>query len=239
MENGSDKLIKLLKLDKGKPNFQRRFNFKLYPFFTRNPERAKFSNGFSSVLGALSRHSLGLKVDYSHKDFQIENIYKNVEVVNDFDEPQKYEFLERIFGFNQIKSIKHPYILNYYPLSMNKESRGEIDISFFICRIFNLYQNENWHQFVGNKTSKNLVEQILLESIDEIPSDFEENPFVTILQNLFEERQNDLDFLLKHKDFALKNLDKFFAFYYFQYIIQTTLNLEYINNLKDGTKMYP
>lgn len=89
MDNGSQKLINLLKLDKGKPNFQRKFNFRLYPFFTRNPERAKFTNGFSPVLGVLSRHSLGLKVEYSFEDYQIENIYENVDVVNNFSESKK------------------------------------------------------------------------------------------------------------------------------------------------------
>lgn len=50
-----------------------------------------------------------------------------------------------------------------------------------------------------------------------------------INEGLYEERTNDLDFLLSHKDFALKYLDLFFAFYYFQYIMQTTLFLDRLN----------
>lgn len=102
-----------------------------------------------------------------------------------------------------------------------------------------MYQNKKWHNFVGNQNSKNLVEKILLDSIDPIPDSIEENSFVSIIDNLFSERENDLNYLLQHKDFALKNLDKFFAFYYFQYIMQTSINLDHINTLKDGTKLYP
>ncbi|RQN31348.1 DNA phosphorothioation-dependent restriction protein DptG, partial [Paraburkholderia tropica] len=82
MVDASQKLIELLNLDSGKPSFKRTFNFKLFPFFTRNPERAKFDNGFTPVLGAIVRHSLNLKVEYSIDDYNIEKLYENVDSVN-------------------------------------------------------------------------------------------------------------------------------------------------------------
>lgn len=239
MDKASQKLIQLLKLNEGKANFKRNFNFKLYPFFTRNPERAKFNNGFTPVLGSIARHSLGLKVEYTKEDYKLDDIYKKVDSVKHLDEDQKNKFLNRIFGFDRINSIKHPFVMNYYPLSEGNESRGETDIAFYISKIFNLKENQNWHDFVGNKKANNLVEKILLESISKIPVKDENNSFKTILNELFKDKYSDLEFLLTHKDFALKNLDKFFAFYYFQFILQTTLNLEYIKLLKEGVRLHP
>lgn len=239
MSIASETLIKLLKLNEGKANFKRNFNFKLYPFYTRNPERAKFGNGFTPVLGAISRHSLGLKAEYTQSDYKIDAIYENVDSIDNLDEHQKQAFLERIFGFNRIDSIKHPFVINYYPLSEGKDRRGEMDIGLYMSKIFNLRSNTHWRSFVGNKISHNLVEKILLESIDNIPEKDEPNTFVTIVNDLFESKEQDLEFLLNHKDFALKNLDKFFAFYYFQYILQTVLNLDHIKSLKNGAQLHP
>ncbi|MDT0708334.1 DNA phosphorothioation-dependent restriction protein DptG [Mammaliicoccus sciuri] len=239
MDTGSQKLIKTLQLDKGKASFKRNFNYKLFPFFTRASERARFSNGFTPVLGALSRHSLGLKSEYIPEDYNINLIFDNVDSFDNLQEDEKNNALKRIFAFDQISSIKHPYILNYYPLSSTQDRRGEIDIALYLCEIFDLKNNYTWHKFVGDKHASNLVEKILLESIADIPEKKEKNQFTEILNELFHEKTEDLEFLLKHKDFALSNLDKFFAFYYFQYILQTSLNLDHILNLKNGTKLYP
>lgn len=239
MGQASQNLIKLLKLNEGKPNFKRNFNFKLYPFFTRNPERAKFNNGFAPILGALARHSIGLKSEYTKEDYNIDIIYDNVDSVDNLNEDQKNKFLHKIFGFNRIDSIKHPSVINYYPLSEGKDKKGEIDIAFYINKIFCLNDNKVWKDFVDNKKANNLVEKILLESIDKIPEKNEANNFETILNEMFINKNEDLEFLLKHKDFALKNLDKFFAFYYFQYIMQTALNLEHIKTLNEGINLYP
>ncbi|WP_258533850.1 hypothetical protein [Staphylococcus saprophyticus] len=151
MDKASQKLIQLLKLNEGKANFKRNFNFKLYPFFTRNPERAKFNNGFTPVLGSIARHSLGLKAEYTPENYKLDKIYENVDSVKNLDENQKNKFLNRVFGFDRIDSIKHPFVMNYYPLSEGSERRGETDIAFYISKIFNLKENQNWHNFVGNK----------------------------------------------------------------------------------------
>lgn len=168
MLTASQKLIELLNLNKGKPSFKRTFNFKLYPFFTRNPERAKFNNGFTPILGAIARHSLNLKTEYTIDDYNIESLYENVDSVNGVDDERIIPVLDKIFGFENIKSLKHPYLLNYYPLSQSKDKRGEMDIALYINRIFDLKNNRNWHQFVGDKKTNNLAEKLILDSIEEI-----------------------------------------------------------------------
>ena len=239
MVDASQKLIELLNLDSGKPSFKRTFNFKLFPFFTRNPERAKFDNGFTPVLGAIVRHSLNLKVEYSIDDYNIEKLYENVDSVNGIDDEKKIPILNRIFGFENIKSLRHPYLLNYYPLSQGKDKRGEMDIALYLNSIFDLKNNAIWNQFVGDKKSNNLAEKLILDSVEEIKEVEERNIFKSILNDIFIEKNEDLEYLLKNKDFALKNLDKFFAFYYFQFILQTALNIDRIRNVKEGVKLYP
>ncbi|PTI71466.1 DNA phosphorothioation-dependent restriction protein DptG, partial [Mammaliicoccus vitulinus] len=239
MDKGSQKLIKYIQLGQGNASFKRKFKFKLFPFFTRAPERAKFNNGFTPVIGVISRYSLGLKSEYTSEDYNVHLISEKVDSVDDLNEEEKNKFLKRLFAFNQIDSIKHPYILNYYPLSETQDKRGEIDIALYLSELFDLKNNSYWHAFVGNKKANNLVEKILLESIESIPGKEENNPFTSILNGLFNDKHGDLEFLLMHKDFALKNIDKFFAFYYFQYVLQTVLNMDRIKNLKDGTKLYP
>lgn len=182
---------------------------------------------------------MNLKTEYTIDDYNIESLYENVDSVNGVDDERIIPVLDKIFGFENIKSLKHPYLLNYYPLSQSKDKRGEMDIALYINRIFDLKNNRNWHQFVGDKKTNNLAEKLILDSIEEIEEIDEKNIFKTILGDLLLEKNKDLEFLLKNKDFALKNLDKFFAFYYFQYILQTVLNNDRIRTAKEGVKLYP
>ncbi|MBH9581423.1 DNA phosphorothioation-dependent restriction protein DptG [Staphylococcus felis] len=239
MESAGTKLINELSMNAEKIKYTRNFQYKIYPFFTRKPERAQFSNGFKPIIGALSRNSLGLKLDYTSDDYNIEEIANNIDTVSDLDEAEKERFLNKVFGFSNIHSINHPYIINYHPLSEGKESVGEKQVAQFISKLFDLKNNKQWLDFVGDKTSKNLVEKILLESVKPIPKGDESNRFHIILKNEFQTKDEDLKFLLNHKDFALKHLDKFFAFYYFQTLIQTILNMNNLSELKKGTKIYP
>lgn len=239
MESASTFLINKLALNKEKTRYTRNFKYKIYPFFTREPERAQFKGGFTPIIGAISRSSLNLKIDYNEKDYNIEDIYNSVEAVSNLSDEDKIKFLNKVFGYNNIHFINHPYLVNYYPLTNGPEKTGEIQIAQYITEIFNLEKNNRWCQFIGDKQTKNLVEKILLESINQLPTTKNKNPFKSILRDEFKEKDDDLNYLLKHKEFALKNIDKFFAFYYFQHIIQTILNLNNTGNLINGTRLYP
>lgn len=226
----SEQLIKDLKLNSEKPSFNRKYKFRVYPFFTRNPERAKFTNGFAPILGVIGRNSLNLKMDYGIDDYNLDKIIEKVEVKDINDETQSEMFLRRLFDYNHLDSFKHPYLLNYKTLSDGTERRGEIDIGEFISEFFNLKNDYSWQEFIGDKTSKNLVEEILLTSIEKLEEKEVISDFKIFNSELYNYRNEDLKFLLSHKDFALKYLELFFAFYYFQYITQTALYLDRIND---------
>jgi|SRR5699024_2067183 len=239
MDNKSEKLIRDLKLDEGRVNFSRKFNFKVLPFFTRNPERAKFKNGFNPILGAMARSSLDLKKEYGLDDYDIDEVVESVESIDKLEQEEKQKFLYSIFDYSHLDSFNHPHLINYYTLSEGNESKGEIAIAEFMVDFFNLRQNEEWKSFIRNKESNNLVEKMLIDSIRSIEIEDKKNNHYKIITNRFEDRFEDLKFLLKNKDFALKYMSLFFAFYYFQYIIQASLILDRIKEERNDDKVYP
>ncbi|EKS26927.1 DNA phosphorothioation-dependent restriction protein DptG [Staphylococcus sp. HMSC072B07] len=241
MADLSTQLINKLKLSNDKPNFKRNFKNKLLPFFTRNPERAKFSQGFEPVIGALSRMSIGWDPVYLTDNYNIDNIVENVDSVQLLDgfemgEDEKHKFLSNLFNESSIKSFRHPFLLNYYTLSENNEKKGEVDVAKFIMKIFDLSNDENWKKFISDRSTSNLVEDILIESLEKIPQQKTDNQFVLINKEIFRERFEDLSFLLEHKDFAIKNLSLFFSFYYFQFLMQTVLTIDRFN--VDDSKLF-
>lgn len=237
--NANNALIKHLKLDEGSPKYNRSFDYNILPFFTRQKERAKFKNGFMPVIGSMARYSLGLKIEYNQEDYDISNIYENVESVGNLDETQKNILLDRLFDFDKISSINHPRILTFQPLSNGSDRKGEVNIALYINKAFDLKNNLAWKNFISTTKSNNLMEKMFFDSIKQIDTKETKNNFVTLPDNLFTTRKEDLEFLLNHKDFALKNLDKFFAFYYFQYITQTVINIDNLNKIKNGVELEP
>lgn len=237
--NANNALIKHLKIDEGSPKYNRSFDYNILPFFTRQKERAKFKNGFMPVIGGMARYSLGLKIEYNQEDYDISNIYENVESVGNLDETQKNILLDRLFDFDKISSINHPRILTFQPLSEGSDKKGEINIALYISKAFDLKNNLAWKNFINTTKSNNLMEKMFFDSIKQIDIKETKNNFVTLPDNLFTMRNEDLEFLLNHKDFALKNLDKFFAFYYFQYITQTVINIDNLNKIKNGVELEP
>ena len=71
----------------------------------------------------MARYSLGLKIEYNYENFNIDNIYENVEGPDSFEENKKNNLLKRLFDFNTISSINHPRVLSYYPLSDSPDKK--------------------------------------------------------------------------------------------------------------------
>lgn len=239
MNNLSEELVNKLKLHTNKINFPRNFKFKIYPFFTRNPERAKFKNGFKPIIGVTCRDSLNLKSKFDINDYDISKINTQVSEVENVGSMNKKDLMNMLYDYSHLDSFTHPYLMNYYTLSDDNSSKGEIEIAKFLVNFFNLKDNNSWIEFIGNKKSKNLAEKILLESIAEIDSEKNKNEYLNILpEHYFKERFEDLEYLLENKDFALKYLDIFFGFYYFQFCIQANLTMDRFKDGNNQNQMY-
>ncbi|UXV35193.1 DNA phosphorothioation-dependent restriction protein DptG [Staphylococcus sp. IVB6181] len=186
------------------------------------------------MIGALSRISIGWNPVYLKDEYTIEDIAENIDSVQlingeEMDEDEKVRFLSNMFDQSYIKAFNHPYLLNYYAVSENNEKKGEIDIAKYLCRIFDLNNHNEWKQFINDRSTSNLVEDLLIDSLGEMNSTEVDNNFVVISEDILRERFEDLSYLLKHKDFAIKNMSLFFAFYYFQFLMQTVLKVDRLN----------
>lgn len=74
-----------------------------------------------------------------------------------------------------------------------------MDIALYLNSIFDLKNNAIWNQFVGDKKSNNLAEKLILDSVEEIKEVEERNIFKSILNDIFIEKNEDLEYLLKIK----------------------------------------
>lgn len=239
MNNLASALAEELKITNGKAMFKGLSPFKLFPFHTREPERAKFTNGFEPILGVIARVSLGFKESYNVDDYDISAIVDEVEIEDEsLDDAEKEKLIHSILDYNHLDSLKHPYLLNYKTLSEGNEKKGEMDVGNFITVLFRLKEDEVWKRFIGDKEPTNLIEKMLLESLGDLPRSNTSSKFKAVGRDLFPYASEDLHYLLKYQDFALKNLSLFFSFYYFQYIIQNAIVSDRINKTP-VSKLYP
>lgn len=204
-------------------------NFKispLLPFQTRHPERVKFDNGFSSVLGEFTRIELNKKwVD----DFDINQIILDIINTNSVntDGSDKYlkELLkEYLFDDNNELKIINPYLFSYIPLSNNKQATGERDIALFLRDIFCLDNSELVNFFAANKSNHAII-NLILSHITPLDDNITDVKYKSVLDNIVEVFKEDIDFALEHESFLKNNISNIFSYYYFFYISQLVLKL--------------
>lgn len=224
----AEELINNLSDKNNKIKYSRNFfKHKIYPFFTREPERAKFKNGFHGVLGSLARLSLDLDPKYDTSDSPISNEKLDLDFL---PESLEEEIINGLTSSHTVKSMNHPFFINYIPSSNEKDSKGEIEIANLLLKLFNLDTNEYWKKSVGNKKYTNLLEKIMLDSLKELNQNEAKNEYLIFNKSNYKYMVNDLEYLTSKKDFFMKNIHNFFAFYYFQYIMQTTIYLNSFEN---------
>lgn len=194
------------------------------PFQTRNPERAKFNNGFEPVLGELFRKIEGyqLKEDIDIKQV-IENICKQVQV-SDEDLPHLENILESYLYQSSSIRLFHPSVFKYIPLSKTKEYVGERDIAQFILDAL-VTDSDKMKQVMGLRENEHVLTRLIYSHLptlkrEEAGSEFA-NSF-SFIQNMFKE---DLDTLLDKREFFMSHINMFLAYYYFFAVSQLTLKL--------------
>ena len=116
----------------GKKTLKHTINKKtaFFPFQTRNPERAKFKDGFSTVVGEFFRNIGGerLTIDLDKQDI-INNIYGQVQFDDEANGEDFKRLIESFLYKNNSIKLFHPMMYKYIPLSDSKESLGEKEIA--------------------------------------------------------------------------------------------------------------
>ncbi|WP_414839758.1 DNA phosphorothioation-dependent restriction protein DptG [Carnobacterium sp. TMP28] len=233
------KLIEKLKIKhiQKKITYERNFVGKLLPFYTRNPERAKYSEGFKGVLGVVAKDSLDKQnefmIDY---DEYKKNISNKLIVNEDLD---KDKLIQKLFNIDSLIAINHPYVLSFQPLiNSDREKKGEIEVGVFINKLFDLRNSEKWIKFISSKKIKNVVEGIVIDTLPIIPEKKgTSRNFIFFNENYYRKlMKQDLELLLDYQDFCIKYIDLFLGYYYFFYVTQTIIK---IGKKKDNNEIIP
>ncbi|WP_342463032.1 DNA phosphorothioation-dependent restriction protein DptG [Ureibacillus sp. FSL K6-8385] len=194
------------------------------PFQTRNPERAKFKNGFSPVLGQLFLNIAGVKSASIERDSLIRSICDTV-MADDEDKPHLERIVDTFIYQSGNMRIFHPIIYKYIPLSESKESVGESEIAQYIYDSL-IGENEDiLSDFFAVSSSEHVLSRLIIEHLpalekSEIKRKY--SPALPFIRELFLE---DLKILLTNREFFMNHINLFFAYYYFYSITQMTMKL--------------
>lgn len=205
------------------------------PFVSRNPERAKFKNGFKGVLGEFAR----LELDKTWDDeLSADEIVKKIiseERVDCSLENEKY--LEKLiadylFDDNNDLNILKPSLFLYLPRNENNEKKGEYEIALFIRDVFfnkkdDSEFDEKFKDFFKDVNSNHILIKLILKSIFELPEKEIPLKYDTISNGVVNLFKKDINFLLdKNETYLLNNMELIFAYYYFFYSSQCTLLID-------------
>lgn len=232
-------LIELLgyKNDGDTLRFNRNFyNTKVLPFFSRNPERAKFTNGFYPIISTMLRISSKENAEYEFSDEEFrENLTNNLSSGS-----KKDGFIDLLMSNFESINFKNPYFIKYVPLSKGKERDGEIEIAILLNYLFDLPSLEIWNEKLNNRSPKNLLEKLLSESFPIIKEDTKKrrNFVVMDLDYYRDLGRRDLKVLLNDREFFMENVELFFAYYYFFYISQIMIKIQMRDTLEGPEELY-
>lgn len=232
--NGLEDLRKSLNIKEkdGKKTLKHTINKRtaFLPFQTRNPERAKFKNGFSPVLGELFRNIEGVKTTTIDKEKLIRDICDSV-MVDEVDRPH----LERIVSsyLYQAGSLRvfHPNIYKYIPLTDSKEADGEKEIAQYIYDSLIGENNTNISDFFTLKNSEHVLSRLIIDHLPKLENKEVKRKYSPTLPYIRDVFLEDLNLLLSNREFFMNHISLFFAYYYFFSITQMTLKLNQFENM--------
>lgn len=217
-----EELKKFLRIDKKTFYLNTPERIILFPFKTREPDRAKFENGFSTVTGEVIRTILGAR-NNNFEDFEL--YFKNK--INDENIPK--EFIENLkyLVFENSKELVSPEALLFKQLSTNESKIGEKSISEFL--IGTLFTNTDSIKSFYLNSSKNrnyIMSNIISGYIQENSEDYEikyVNSYVS--EEITEQFQRDLKLLLKNKALFVEYFEILLNYYYFRIVYKNAIEI--------------
>lgn len=212
-------------------NFDKTLKYKhdistwLLPFYTRNPERVKFTEGFGAIVGVIARQLNGESVEMIQKPFALTSTSLETTV----DTEKVAELFDRS-NYQQMQSAK---LLQYQPLSTDQQSKGEIRLGLFLIQLLKLQDNQDFVNAFKAEQPFNLYEKILYESL----ANSDEHTQGTDMVFTFYDHEwfskcfsRDIQHFLTNKDYFYQHIDELLEFYYFTYVIQL------ISRISDATE---
>lgn len=199
----------------------------MLPFTSRENERVTFHNGSLPIIGASSRAICDKKIDYLFKEDILENISNNefFEISNNEDEFYMNQLIKDYLGAEGLNII-HPSLFLYVPLSEGEEGKGEIKFAQFLKEVlFNDLDFKNFFKGDESDLSSNILIEFIISNLKDLDNDINNSTFYVPkpMENVLNIIKKDLEFLLGHKEFLLKNFDLIISYYLYFYFVQFTL----------------
>lgn len=229
-------LYKILKIDSkftATHDFSKLGVGKILPISTRGPERVRFRNGFNPILGVVARimNGNGTKLDVE----PIKKIDVPVETSMSADD------VKEMFSSQSYEGMSSSKLLQYLPLSENKESKGEIEIGEFLVDLMDMKNDSDLVALFHETQPNNLYEKVLFELLSAANSQpkttekkfqfYNETGYRRIFYQDVHNLQNDKNYFYEH-------IAELLEFYYFIYTIQTITRIS-DGELSDTKSMIP
>lgn len=213
------KLIKAISIqdDDKKIKFKRNFTNKLWPFFSRNPERYLMKDNFDGPLGMIVRSSRGKTVFIKENQINLDLIKAKIS----YDGLADSE-LKTIFNLDNVRTSQVEY-LQYLTNASTAEKKGQAEVAEFLIKLLKLEDNTTWQDLFEAHTGNDLFTQVIMELLPNL--DDENNKprnFAFFNQakyaNLF---AKDIQVLAQsnNRTFIVKNIGLLLAYFYVFYLI--------------------
>lgn len=218
-----------LRIQPGKqPIAEHHISGRLFPFYTRNPERVKYKDDFNEIVGIVTRASFGLQpILHDISKIHLQNITEKVEIDNDIDQEEIID----LFSIN-FDNIPHPYLYRYYPVLLEtksniSEAKGKELLGIYITKLLKLDENDEWKKFITFKQASDLYEEIYLGSLPQLEKSLrkEENFHFFNQKQLVNSFSKDLNVLMKNEKMFNENIHLLISYYYFYYVLQQSFKL--------------
>jgi DNA phosphorothioation-dependent restriction protein DptG len=221
-----DKINKFI--DKsGKYTFRRRYVTSILPLPTREPERANFERGFSSITAGVIRKVYGKNVVVGTSEASIENILANGKFSDETTKTFITQFLKEEIKELHLGKVTNLHQLERIPLTENAdEQKGEIDLIQFFFDTFIRNEEARVRDILQSQEDPNILSDIMNLSITAPES---KNKSIASYGSLFpqlkEQFLKDLENLAKNPSFLVDHISLLFVNYTFaalsQLILQT------------------
>ncbi|WP_054762812.1 DNA phosphorothioation-dependent restriction protein DptG [Secundilactobacillus collinoides] len=189
-------------------------------FFTRNPERVKFTNGFNPVVGVIARIVNGKGPEFNQESLQLDKLSLETNIDS--------EIVRQLFSTPMYREMHSSKLLQYIALSDSQESKGEIRLGQFLISLLELNNDADFIQYFGEAQPNNLYEKVVFDSLEngEQQSKTDKRNFKYYDQHHFSKLfHSDILHLMSDRNYFYDNIGALLEFYYFSYVSQTIVRI--------------
>ena len=230
--------IEKFTLKNGKYTYRRRQQTFLLPLPTREPERAKFDKGFSTITGAVLR---AINDKNILKEFEVTEVDPIDQITSrgKFNDDESKEIFKH-FIVNQINEIENSNVtkfnqLEYIPFTDNeKERKGEIDFFTFFYDFFIANNKEELQELFKNLSEQDLISSILDLSGESNKTVNQAGKYKNTFPELQQQFLEDVKTMSNNTNFLIENISALFVHYAFIAIAQLIIQTNKLTNFNES-----